>query len=140
MNLLADMGVQPVTLQSGLVPATRSTDITPPTSIITAPTAGSSFPNGSTVTITGTAADAGGGVVAGVEVSVDGGVTWHPATGHANWTYTWTPDTLGPVTIKSRAVDDSGNLETPSAGVTVKLSGPISDLERLDDSPNGLGL
>src|SRR5262249_24785262 len=33
--------------------------------------------------------------------------------------------TNGTVTIKSRAVDDSGNLETPSAGVTVTASGPI---------------
>ena len=40
MNLLADMGVQPVTLQPGLVPASASTDTTPPTSTITAPAAG----------------------------------------------------------------------------------------------------
>ena len=32
-------------------------------------------------TISGTATDTGGGVVAGVEVSTDGGATWHPATG-----------------------------------------------------------
>ena len=30
-----------------------------------------------------------------------------------NWSYGWTPATPGSVTIKSRAVDDSGNLETP---------------------------
>ena len=41
--------------------------------------------------ITGTATDTGGGVVGGVEVSVDGGTTWHPASGRASWTYTWTP-------------------------------------------------
>ena len=45
--------------------------------------------------------------------------TWHPAVGPASWTYTWTPNELGTVTIKSRAVDDSGNIETPAAGVTV---------------------
>ena len=28
----------------------------------------------------------GGGVVGGVEVSTDGGATWHPATGRASWT------------------------------------------------------
>ena len=28
----------------------------------------------------------GGGVVAGVEVSTDGGLAWHPATGHSTWT------------------------------------------------------
>ena len=47
---------------------------------------------GTPFTITGTATDTGGGRVGGVEVSVDGGTTWHPATGRANWTYTWTPD------------------------------------------------
>ena len=33
------------------------------------------------MTVTGTATDAGGGRVAGVEVSTDGGTSWHPATG-----------------------------------------------------------
>jgi hypothetical protein len=122
VNLLADMNVQPSTLQSGLVAATASTDVTPPTSVITSPTAGASLTVGSTVTITGTASDAGGSVVAGVEVSVDGGQTWHPASGRSNWTYTWVLDTPGQITLKSRAVDDSGNLETPSAGVTVSVS------------------
>ena len=28
-------------------------------------------------------------VVAGVEVSTDGGATWHPATGTTNWSYSW---------------------------------------------------
>ena len=39
--------------------------------------------------VSGTATDTGGGVVAGVEVSTDGGTTWHPATGTTSWTYTW---------------------------------------------------
>ncbi len=75
--------------------------------------------NCSTVTISGTAADAGGGVVAGIEVSIDGGATWHPAIGGASWVYNWTPKASGMVTIKSRAVDDNGNLEAPLAGVNV---------------------
>ena len=33
-----------------------------------------------------------------------------------NWSFGWTPATAGSVTIKTRAVDDSGNLETPSSG------------------------
>jgi Domain of unknown function (DUF4082)/Bacterial Ig-like domain (group 3)/Bacterial Ig-like domain/Bacterial Ig domain len=126
VNLLADMGVQPGTLQPGMVPATKSTDTTPPTSKITSPIGGANIQSGSTVTITGTATDAGGGVVAGVEVSVDGGVTWHPAVGRSSWTYTWSPNQNGNATILSRAVDDSGNIETPSAGVTVSVQGPIS--------------
>ena len=58
VNLLADMGnVQPETLMSGLVQATETTDTTPPTSTITSPTAGTVIPNGSTVTVTGSATD-----------------------------------------------------------------------------------
>ena len=65
------------------------------------------------MTITGTASD-NGGVVAGVEVSVDGGATWHPAQGTASWTYEWSPGAPGQATHSSRAVDDSGNLERPA--------------------------
>jgi hypothetical protein len=119
VNLFADMGIQPGSLQGGLLLATQSTDTTPPTSTITNPTAGSTVTTGSQVTITGTAADSGGGVVGGVEVSLDGGTTWHPASGRGSWTYTWVPDEIGTTTIRSRAVDDSGNLETPSPGVSL---------------------
>ncbi|WP_311043589.1 DUF4082 domain-containing protein [Rhizobium lentis] len=121
VNLLADMGIQPGTLQSGLTAATASSDHTAPTSVITVPATATA---GSTVTITGTAADTGGGVVAAVEVSTDNGASWHPATGDENWTYTWSPQTAGTYTIRSRAVDDNVNLETPSVGRTVTVSAP----------------
>ena len=131
VNLLADMGnVQPVTLMSGLTPATESTDYTPPASTITSPTSGTVIPNGSTVSITGTAADSGGGVVAGVEISTDGGSTWHPVTTMSaaattvNWTYTWAVTGAGQVTVETRATDDSGNIETPSVGVNVTVNCP----------------
>ena len=65
--------------------------------------------------------DSGGGVVGGVEISTDGGTTWHPATGRESWSYSWKPTTVGSTIIKSRAVDDSGNLETPSAGMSVTV-------------------
>jgi hypothetical protein len=119
VNVLADMGVQPGSLQSGLVPATASTDTTPPTSQVVSPTSGSSLLVGFPATVSGTAADFGGGVVGGVDVSFDGGGSWHPAVGRASWSYIWVPQTEGPATIVSRAVDDSGNVETPGAGVTV---------------------
>ncbi len=125
VNLLADMGAQPLTLVSGLVAATKTTDTTKPTSTITSPAAGTSIPNGNRVTVTGTATDVGG-KVGGVEVSSDGGRTWHPATGRANWTYTFVAAGSGSVTIKSRATDDSGNTETPTAGVTVTMTCPCS--------------
>jgi len=123
VNLFADMNVQPATLQAGLVAASASTDRTATTSLITSPTSGSTVPQGVALTITGTATDAGGGVVGGVEVSVDGGTTWHPATGRASWTYAWTPPFGGTTNIRSRAADDSANLETPSAGVTITVQG-----------------
>jgi Bacterial Ig domain/Purple acid Phosphatase, N-terminal domain len=124
VNVLADMGAQPDTLQPGLVSASKSTDTLAPTSAITSPAAGARLPNGAAVTIAGTASDAAGQVGV-VEVSVDGGATWHRATGTTSWTYSWTPAVLGNVTIKSRAADDSGNVEAPSAGVTVTISGVV---------------
>src|SRR5439155_19820088 len=78
---------------------------------------------GTPITITGTAAETGGGVVAGVEVSVDGGTSWHPTSGTASWSYVWTPASSAQTTIRSRAVDDSGNVESPSAGVTIGGTG-----------------
>jgi hypothetical protein len=122
VNLLADMGVQPVTLQPNLLLAIASSDGTAPTSTITSPTASTTVQVSNQLTITGTANDTGGGVVGGVEVSVDGGITWHPANGRGNWSYTWTPTTAATATIKSRAADDSGNLETPGAGITVTVT------------------
>src|SRR5258708_2914883 len=130
VNLLADMGTQPATLQSDLTPAAASTDHTPPTSTITSPSAGATFTNGTNVTVSGTATDSGGGVVAGLEVSTDGGSTWHPATTMSaaatsvNWSYTWSAAGSGLVMIKSRATDDSGNTETPGSGVSVTVNCP----------------
>ncbi|HWK68609.1 MAG TPA: N,N-dimethylformamidase beta subunit family domain-containing protein, partial [Rhizobiaceae bacterium] len=122
INLFADMGIQPATLQSGRVAGVASTDNTRPTSTINAlgPIAA-----GSAVTISGTATDAGGGVIAGVEVSTDNGASWHPATGDETWTYSWRPQLAGDYTILSRAVDDSVNVETPSAGRTATVSGTV---------------
>jgi hypothetical protein len=133
VNLFADMGnVQPATLMPGLTAATQSTDATPPTSTITSPAQGATLSDGSAVTITGTATDAGGGVVSGVEVSTDGGSTWHPVTtiSAANtsvtWSYSWIAHGNPTTTIKARAVDDSGNLENPGPGTTVNVNCPCS--------------
>ncbi len=119
LNVLADMGAQPASKQSTLVSATKSTDSIAPVSIITSPAAGSAVPIGSPVTILGTATDSGGGLVAGIEISTDDGVTWHPGTGTASWSYVFTPTTLGPISIKSRATDDSCNVEVPAVGLTI---------------------
>jgi hypothetical protein len=124
VNLLADMGVQPTTLQSGLVPATQSTDTSPPITTITSPAAGSTVPFAAT-TITGTASDTGG-QVASVEVSVDGGATWRTANGRATWSYDWTPAVPGPATIISRGIDDTGNIQSPVTSITVTVGGSAS--------------
>jgi hypothetical protein len=124
LNLFADMGATPYALLPGLVSATATTDSTAPTATIAAPPA--TMADGSQITITGTAADTGGGVVAGVEVSTDGGSTWHPATGTTNWSYSWTAHGAPSTTIRVRATDDSGNLGTPGAGVAVGVSCPCS--------------
>src|SRR6185436_2115090 len=93
VNLFEDMGVQPATLQAGLTSASQSSDFTGPTTTITSPSNGAAFSSGSTVTFSGNASDGGGGVVASVEVSVDGGTTWTPATinsiaSSTTWSYT----------------------------------------------------
>jgi hypothetical protein len=132
VNLLAEMGAQPGTLLAGLKTAEKSTDKTAPTSTIASPSAGEGLQDGGAVTVTGSASDAGGGVVAGVEVSTDNGATWHPATlttpaeQTVQWSYPWVAHGSPTTTLKSRAVDDSGNLETPSAGVQVNVSCPCS--------------
>ena len=135
VNLFADMGVQPATVQAGLSLATKSTDTTPPISVITSPANGTAVQAGTTITVTGTASDAGGGIVAGVEVSVDSGTTWHPVAGTTSWSYTWVANKAGTFTIISRAVDDSANLETPSAGASVEVLGVTS----LTITPSTLG-
>jgi hypothetical protein len=126
VNLMADMGAQPATLQSGLIATAGSTDTTPPSATVSSPTAGSSLSDGKTATISGTASDAGGGVVAAVEVSTDGGSTWHPANGTSSWTYGWIVHGSPSTTIEARAVDDSGNIGAPSAGTTVSVSCPCT--------------
>src|SRR5262245_13036078 len=125
VNLFADMDVQPATLQQGadpsrpLVAATKSADVFAPASSVLFPEPGASVPSGGRLTITGAATDQGGGHVAGVEVSVDGGATWKAAQGTSVWNFDWTPGTPGSATIKVRAIDDSGNLEAAGSGVNI---------------------
>ena len=132
VNILTDMSAQPTTLMSGLTAATASTDATAPTSTITSPAQNATFSDGAATTIRGTATDAGGGVVAGVEVSTDGGSTWHPVTTMSaadtsvNWSYSWIAHGSPTTTIETRAVDDSGNLEKQGAGVTINVNCPCS--------------
>jgi len=127
VNLLADMGVQPASLGNGadntaLIASAASADHTAPASSVTGPTG--AVASGSRVTVSGSASDTGG-IVAAVEVSFDNGASWHIAQGTTSWTYQWQPGAVGTVAIKSRAIDDSGNLETPSAGLSVSVNAGV---------------
>lgn len=120
VNLFAEMGIQPASIQSGLLTATATGDVTAPVSAITFPTNPDTVQANATTVITGTASDAG--VVAAIDVSVDGGNSWSRATGTTSWSYSWTPTAIGTVNIKTRAIDDWGNIETPSSGISVLVS------------------
>ena len=104
VNLLADMGAQPASLQTGADP--RATRVA--RRRLSAPTVDDHIAGRrrerrqrqSPVTITGTAIDTGGGVVGGVEVSVDGGATWHAAQGTRRGAYSWTPGAPGTATLQ----------------------------------------
>ncbi len=127
VNLFADMGVQPGSLMSGLTLATASTDVTAPVVNITSPANGATLTSNNPVTISGNASDVGG-VLVGVQISVDGGTTWSPVNGTSSWTYSWTPNLPGPATIKVRGWDDSGNMGEPGApgtpsNINVTISG-----------------
>ena len=120
VNLLADMGVQPLTRQSNLVAATQSADTSGPTVTVNAPSSGATVPMLTPVTVSGTAAEVGGGQLARVEYSVDGGTTWAKANGLASWSFTWIPQATGSATLKVRGIDDSLNIgATSNRTVTV---------------------
>ena len=52
--------------------------------------------------------------------------TMSAANTSVTWSYSWIAHGNPTTTIKSRAVDDSGNLETPGPGVTVNVNCPCS--------------
>ena len=51
------------------------------------------------------------------------GSTWHAALmpTPGAWAYDWQPGGIGTATIRTRAIDDSGNLESASLGTTVNV-------------------
>jgi hypothetical protein len=100
---------------------TTNPDRSAPTSAFTSPTAGGTVLAGVANAITGTASDTGGGSVARVEVSVDGGASFSAATGTTSWSFSFTPTTTGQATITSRAVDTSGNVQNPTTQITVTV-------------------
>ena len=124
-NVLADMDAFATMPVAGIVAATKSTDTAPPTAVITAPTSGA-IAQGSSVVVSGTATDSGGGRVAGVEVSLDGGVTWHPASGTTTFSYSGVVDGVGSGVIRARAIDDSANIQSAPAVTAATSACPCS--------------
>ena len=116
LNLLADMGVQPGSIRPGLIPTTASTDETPPVTSILLPAEDSIIPVSKVFTISGTALD--DYTVAGVEISLNNGLSWRPVMVSDTWNYSWTPRSGGEITVMARAFDDSGNI---GAADTVNL-------------------
>jgi hypothetical protein len=93
-----------------------------PFSSIQNPIEGAIVSAGKGVTISGSATNGLGGRLTGrVDVSVDGGTTYSEASLSfgLSWSFNWVPSATGPVTIKSRAVDNSGNMQNPPAEIHV---------------------
>ena len=59
------------------------------------------------------------GAIKKVDVSVDGGLTWAPASLHraniasawGRWNFTWTPPAAGNYTLRAQATDTAGNMQ-----------------------------
>lgn len=68
-----------------------------------------------------------------VEVSTDGGATWveaEPMNSNDNygftWKYIWNPPKGGIYSIKTRAINWMGNIETPESGIAVTITAPAT--------------
>lgn len=94
-------------------------DTQAPVTRFTYPTTNAYVLAGQPLTIKGVSKDVGGSSVQKVEISLDNGVAWNQANAISNdegnliWNYTWAAPTVGAITIKARASDWMGNIETP---------------------------
>ncbi len=113
-------------MQGGVTPFQVVSDAVKPVSSITFPADGAVlFLSGAPFIVEGTASDEGSGL-ARVDLSTDNGSTWAAAAGTEEWQYAWSAFLRGTYTLRSRAVDAVGNMEVPTAGVTVTI---------VDDTP-----
>lgn len=74
-----------------------------------------------TVSMGGQSSDSGSGVQS-AEISIDGGITWQSTTLSGNtWSYAWDTTTIpnGIYTVLVRSMDSAGNLEKPTASITL---------------------
>lgn len=123
VNLLADMGALPTTLQDGLQSASASQDVVAPTASISWPAPGDVATIYREVVIAGNASDEGGGLPAGIEVSLDGGTRWVLADGISPWTYRFRPLRQGTVMVLARAIDDSGHIQPHATWASFEVGG-----------------
>ena len=130
----------------------------PPQATITSPSDGDTGRN--PATIAGSAVDksqingapGNGATLAKVEVSTDGGATWHDATrsptlnSWTQWSYNWTATPLplsGPYSVKARATDSNGFIQTALSAIDIAIDNipPVTDITdhpgALDNSASG---
>jgi hypothetical protein len=106
-----------------------TTSVSNPTSSITTPAGGYTSPAETPITITGVSSDNGVSSIQKVEISTDGGTTWTDTTALTanndygfSWTYLWSSPAEGPHTVRTRATNWIGVVETPGAGITITIS------------------
>ncbi|MBI2058614.1 MAG: carboxypeptidase regulatory-like domain-containing protein [Nitrospirae bacterium] len=92
-----------------------------PSSTLTAPADGALYAGGGTVSLSGTAADGSGSGVTLVQYSSNGGTNWSNATGTTAWSGSFTLSSLT-ASVKFRATDAAGNVETAGSGVSAWYS------------------
>lgn len=90
-----------------------------PHSSITSPSNGATI-TGDSIYVEGSVSD-GIGKVQKVELSFDGGSTWVDASGGSYFSYPFPVTQSGTYTVRSRATDTAGNVETPGDGITVTV-------------------
>lgn len=122
VNLFADMGIAPGSLQDNLINAFDTRDLVAPTIAPADWLSSFDYLSGYGLTVTGTAADFGG-QIGGVLISGDKGVTWQRASGTEEWTANLEVSGLGTGQIMFRAFDTSFNI---SDTVTVDVSMPYA--------------
>lgn len=110
-------------LTAGVVPgrrleATAQADALPPSSQILVPSGGQIISDTS-VLISGVATDTVSGVDA-VGVSIDDG-PWQAAEGQEWWAFLWEGFADGQHSLRSRAIDAVGHVESPTTGITVSV-------------------
>lgn len=95
-----------------------------PGSSITSPLDGAILTSTS-CNITGTALYHLGLGLLNVQLSLDDS-DWLTASGTSSWSYLWTVPSSGPHTIKSRATDNAGNVQSPPTVVNVTAKSSLS--------------